>query len=147
MLGIHVPVVWNLHIQPAPGFHKMEECTSCQIMSPWPPCSRKVHSVFDVLSCCSWSCLKWNRALCISGADNCISQENHSNYDTSNGFGTHTLQGSPCRKMTWAMQNFKMSAIFHDGRHGLPWNPIFAIKWHQMVEKDHSDNKVCVLSM
>ena len=82
-----------------------------------------------------------------SGADNCISQRNHSNYDTSNKFGTQTLQGSPCMKITRATQNFNKAAIFQDGHHGLSWNSFYARKWQQKVKKYRFDNKCCVLSM
>ena len=40
-----------------------------------------------------------------------------------------------------------MAAIFQYGRHGLSWNPIFALKGQQMIEKDNDDNKLCVLSI
>ena len=46
-----------------------------------------------------------------------------------------------------AMQNFNMAAIFQDGHHGLSWNPIFAYKGQQMVEKDNYDNKFYVLGI
>ena len=63
-----------------------------------------------------------------SGADNCISRKNRSNYDTSKRFGIDTLQGSPYRKKTRATQNVNMAAIFQDGRHRLSWNTIFCLK-------------------
>ena len=63
-----------------------------------------------------------------SGADNCISRKNRSNYDTSNRFGIDTLQGSPFMKKTRATQNFNMAAIFQDGRHMLSWNTVFCLK-------------------
>ena len=63
-----------------------------------------------------------------SGADNCISRKNRSNYDTSNRFGIDTLQGSPFMNKTRATQNFNMAAIFQDGRHRLSRNTIFCLK-------------------
>ena len=56
-------------------------------------------------------------------------------------------RGHPSRKKTRAMQNFNMASIFHYGRHGPPWNHIFALKGQQMVEKDNDDKKLCVLSI
>ena len=95
-------------------------------------------------------CCEQHEVCQISGADNCISQKNLSNYDTSTRFGTHTPQGWPCRKITRATQNFNMAANFQDGRHG-PWailkSSFFGRKCEQMVKKDHFDNKLCVLSM
>ena len=42
------------------------------------------------------------------------------------------------------MQNFNMAAIFQYGRHGLSWNPIFALKGQQIVEKENYDIKFYV---
>ena len=147
ILGIHVPVVWNLHIQSAPDFIKWRNASHDKLCHHGLRVQERYTLYLTFYLAALGLVLNETNALCIRVADNCISQGNLSNYDTSNRFGTHFLQGSHCRKMTWATQNFNMSAIFHDGCHGLPWNPIFAMKWHQMVEKDHSDNKVCVLRM
>ena len=40
-----------------------------------------------------------------------------------------------------------MAAIFQYGRHGLSWNPIFALKGQQMVEKDNYDDEFNVLTI
>ena len=40
-----------------------------------------------------------------------------------------------------------MAAIFQYGRHGLSWNPIFALNGQQMVEKDHDDDEFYVLTI
>ena len=82
---------------------------------------------------------------CNSGADNC---KNHSNYDTSNRFGTNILCRSLFKKKTRASQNFNMDAIFQEGRHGVSWNVIFCLEmavngqerllWQQSVWFEHA---------
>ena len=86
-----------------------------------------------------------------SGADNC---KNRSNYDTSNRFGTNTLWGSLFKKITRAMQNFNMAAIFQDGCHGVSWNVIFCLKngskWSKRLLWQHSvcfDHAKCTINV
>ena len=91
-----------------------------------------------------------------SGADNCISRKNRSNYDTSNRFVIDTLQGSPYRKKTRATQNFNMAAIFQDSRHRLSWNTIFCLKraangrkrlfWLHILYSKHSECSTDVIN-